>query len=292
MDAPSLDAPATDAPAIDSDRVTLTVDGEDVDVRYRHGGDGPPLVCCHGIGLDAAAVSWRYALPALAAEHSAYALDFPGHGESGGDRRTYTTEYYVNVLDAFLDALDVEGATLVGASMGGAVALGHALDGGSPERLVLVDSYGLGADAVWRGAASAALRLPFAGELLQGSVASRAGVRTNLGGLVGSAVPDDLVDDVYESASRRSMRALRGWQRHEFRHDGLRTDYRSRLGELDVPTLLVHGARDPLFPVSWSRDAHARLSDSELRVFENCGHWTPRESPERFNRVVTEFCRA
>jgi pimeloyl-ACP methyl ester carboxylesterase len=279
-----------DIPTISSSRASLAVDGDDVDVRYLHGGDGPPLVFLHGIGLDAAAVSWRHALPALADEFSVYALDLPGHGESDGIDRTYTTDYYVDVLAAFLEAAEIRGAGLVGISMGGAVALGHALDGGSPERLVLVDSYGLGADAYWRQAASAALRIPFANTFLWGSVSSRAGVRANLQGLLGSTVPGELVDDVHGAVSGRSMDALRSWQRHEFRPDGLRTDYRSRLGELSTPTLLVHGEHDPLFPVSWSREASARVSDGELRVFERCGHWVPRERPEQFNGLVRNFC--
>jgi len=110
-----------DIPTISSSRASLAVDGDDVDVRYLHGGDGPPLVF-HGIGLDAAAVSWRHAPPALADEFSVYALDLPGHGESDGIDRTYTTDYYVDVLAAFLEAAEIRGAGLVGISMGGAVA--------------------------------------------------------------------------------------------------------------------------------------------------------------------------
>lgn len=280
------------APTIESSRVSLPVDGDDVDVRYRHGGDGPPLVFLHGIGLDAGDVSWRHALPALAADFSVYALDLPGHGESDSISGTYTTEYYVDTLAAFLDAEGIEGAGLVGVSMGGAVALGHALDGGSPEQLVLVDSYGLGADAYWRQAASAGLRLPFANNVMWSGVTSRAGVRTHLQGLVGTPMPDGLVEDVHGAVTGESIRALRSWQRHEFRHDGLRTDYRSQLADLATPTLLLHGDEDPLFPVSWSRDASSLLGDGEVQVFENCGHWLPRERPEQFNRAVRNFCLA
>lgn len=277
-------------PTISSSRVTLPVDGDDVDVRYSHGGDGPPLVFLHGIGLDAGGVSWRHALPSLADDFSVYALDFPGHGESERVSGAYTTEYYVHTLAAFLDARGIRGARLVGVSMGGAVALGHALDGGSPEQLVLVDSYGLGADAYWRQAASAGLRIPFANALMWSSVSSRAGVRSHLRGLVGSSMPADLVADVHGAVTGESMRALRSWQRHEFRHDGLRTDHRSGLADLDTPTLLLHGAEDPLFPVSWSRDASDSLADGQVEVFENCGHWLPRERPERFNRALRNFC--
>ncbi len=271
---------------IDSERTTLTVDGDDVGIRCLTGGEGPPLVFLHGIGIDAATVAWRHALPALATEYSVYAPDLPGHGESDKPRRTYTTDYFVEALDAFLADRGLEGAGLVGLSMGGAVALGHALDGGDPERLVLVDSYGLGEDAHWRSPAGALVRSPFGGGLLWGSVSTRAGVRTCLAGLAGDGVPESLVEDVRGAVSRASVRTLRSWQRHEFRARGLRTDYSDRLRALDVPTTLVHGERDPLFPVSWSRRAAERLSSAELRVFEGCGHWPPRERPSAFVRAV------
>jgi pimeloyl-ACP methyl ester carboxylesterase len=275
--------------SIESRHVTLPVGGDDVTMRYLTGGDGPPLLFLHGIGLDAAAVSGRYALPALAEEYTVYAPDFPGHGDSEKPRRTYTTDYYVDTLSAFVEALDVAGASVVGVSMGGAVALGHALDGGSPESLVLVDSYGLGADAYWRTGASIALRLPFADSLLWGSMGSRAAVRTSLETMAGAELPDDLVDDVHATISPATMRTLRSWQRHEFQADGLRTDYTDRLADLEVPTLLVHGPEDPLLPVSWSENASDRLPNGQFRAAEGCGHWPHRERPDQFNRAVTEF---
>lgn len=274
---------------IESRRVSVPVDGEETGLRYLTGGSGPPLVFLHGIGLDAATVSWRYALPALAEDYTVYALDLPGHGASAKPRRTYTTDYYVETLSAFVDELGIEAASVVGISMGGSVALGHALDGGDPEKLVLVDSYGLGADAYWRHSASVALRVPFADSMLFGTMGSRAAVRTSLRTMAGTELPDDLVDDVHEVVTPETMRTLRSWQRHEFQADGLRTDFSDRLADLDVPTLLVHGTDDPLLPVSWSERASQRLPNGQLHSVEGCGHWPPRERPAQFNRAVTAF---
>lgn len=280
-----------DGTDVTTDEEILDVRGEDTCVRYHAGGDGPPVVFLHGIGLDAATVSWRHVLPALADERSVYALDLPGHGGSDPPA-AYTTDYFVDVLAAFLDRLDLRGADLAGLSMGGAVALGYAMDGGSPASLVLVDSYGLGSDAYWRQAAGAAVRFPFASGVLWGSVASRTGVRSNLAAMTGNGVPEDLVEDVYRSVSRTSVRTLQRWQRAEFRPDGFRTDYTARLADLSVPTLLVHGSEDPLFPVSWSRRASETLPNGDLCVVENCGHWPPREQQSRFNGAIRSFLGA
>ena len=276
---------------IASERVELSVDGDDVDVHYRTGGDGPPLLFLHGIGMDAATVSWRYALPALAEQRTVYAPDLPGHGESDKPDRAYTTEYYLATVEAFLDAVDVTEPAIAGLSMGGALALGHALDGGSVERLVLVGSYGLGADAYWRTAASGILQTPLLGNMLwQGVSSSKPAIRTGLRSM-GAAEPSQaLVDDVASVVDYQTVRAMRRWQRSEFLRSGFRTDYSERLAEVDVPTLLLHGAEDPLLPASWSRRAAGELADGEVQIFDACGHCPPREQPERVNSALRSFC--
>lgn len=277
--------------AITSERVEVRVDGDDVDLHYRTGGSGPPLVFLHGIGLDAATVSWRHALPALADERTVYAPDLPGHGESDKPNRAYTTAYYLEAIEAFLDALDVDEPAMAGLSMGGALALGHALDGGSVERLVLVNSYGLGGDAYWRTAASGILQTPLLGNMLwQGVSASKPAIRTGLRSMGATEPSQELVDDVDSVVDRQTVRAMRRWQRSEFRRTGFRTNYADRLDELTVPTLLIHGDEDPLLPPAWSRKAAAKVSESEIELVENCGHNPPRERPEQFNSAVQSFC--
>jgi pimeloyl-ACP methyl ester carboxylesterase len=249
------------------------------------------MLFLHGIGLDAATVSWRHALPELADERTVYAPDLPGHGRSDKPDRAYTTEYYLETVAAFLDAVDVSEPAVAGLSMGGALALGHALDGGSVERLVLVDSYGLGADAYWRVAASSVLQTPVVGNMLwQGVSTSKPAIRAGLRSMGATEPPQELVEQVADVVDHRTVRAMRRWQRSEFRACGFKTDYSERLSELDVPTLLVHGAADPLLPKSWAERAAASLADSELEILQECGHCPPRERPERFNRAVRAFC--
>ncbi|MBX0286879.1 alpha/beta fold hydrolase [Haloarcula salinisoli] len=278
-------------PQIASERVELSIDGDDVGLHYKTGGSGPPLVFLHGIGLDAATVSWRHALPALAEERTVYAPDLPGHGESDKPDRAYTTEFYLEAVEAFLDAVDVDEPAIAGLSMGGALALGHALDGGSVERLVLVNSYGLGGDAYWRTAASGMFQTPLLGNMVwQGVSTSKPAIRTGLRSMGATEPPQELVDDVDSVVDRQTVRAMRRWQRSEFRQRGFRTNYADRLDELSVPTLLIHGSEDPLFPPTWSQQAATKLAESELKLVKNCGHNPPRERPEWFNSAVRSFC--
>lgn len=261
-------------------------------MRYLAAGEGSPVVLLHGIGLDSATVSWRHTVSDLAEDHRVYALDFPGHGESDKPDVGYTTEYFRDVLAVFLRQKGLDDASLVGISMGGGLALGHALESRMrPKRLVLVDSYGLGGDAYWRPVASVVLRSPVASGLFKGVGSSRAAVAEGLRGLVGGTDLDpEFVEDVYEALQDdRVGRALRRWQRSEFGFTGLKTDYSDRLDELDVPTLFAHGAQDPLLPASWSVRASEATPSAELRVFEGTGHWPPRERPRAFSHAVDGF---
>lgn len=270
-----------------------TTDGRDgrdeTDVRYLVAGEGPPVVLIHGIGLDSATVSWRHLIPELAAERTVYALDLPGHAESGRPKVRYTTGYFRSVLESFLEKLSLETAPLVGISMGGCLALGHALDN-AVESLVLVDSYGLGRDAPWRPAATTMLGVPGAYSGWWATIgSSRTAVRSHLRTMTAGRPTESHIDDVYDAVQDAAVgRTVSSWQRSEFRYDGLETCYLDRLEELEAETLLVHGQEDSLLPSSWSERAAERTGAS-LKLMENCGHWPSREAPERFNDVVGEF---
>jgi pimeloyl-ACP methyl ester carboxylesterase len=278
-------------------RTTLTAgDGRggrhEVDVVYDVAGDpdAPPAVLVHGCGLDAASVSYRYLLPELATDRRVYAPDLPGHGRSEKPSVRYTTDYFEGVLDAFRDSLGLESPALVGVSMGGAVALGHALER-EVDRLVLVDSYGLGGDAAWRPAASVGLRVPALHRAWWSNfAASEASVRAHLRTLTGGAPSPELVADVHGVVGDPAVgRTVRSWQRSEFRATGLATDHSARLADLAMPTLLVHGKRDPLLPASWASRAAERLPRGESILYDGVGHWAPREVPERFAADVAAF---
>ncbi|WP_254768124.1 alpha/beta fold hydrolase [Salinilacihabitans rarus] len=270
-----------------------TVDG--VRIAYRRAGtDGPPVVLLHGGGVDDATLSWRHAIDHLADDHRVYAPDWPGYGDSA-DGVVHSTESYVELLGGFLDAVGLDAPSLAGISMGGAAALGFALD--RPDRvnrLALVDSYGLGGDIpvgpFWRAAAY----VPGANAAAWSALGvSTAAARIGLGNVVAdpAALSHGFVEDVRSRASQPGAgRAFEAFQRNELAPDGTAvTNYADDLGSLSAPTLLVHGAEDPLFPARWAERAAERIPDADLAILEDCGHWTPRERPERFNEVLGAF---
>lgn len=274
-------------------RGVTRVDGQRIAYR-RAGTEGPPVVLLHGGGLDDATVSWRYVIDELADTHRVYAPNWPGYGESdaGGE---HSIERYTSLLAGFIDRHGLERVRLGGISMGGGAALGYALaNQGRVEQLLLVDSYGLGPTVPGGPLWKAAALIPGSNSATLATMGvSRETAKMGLEAVCadGGSIPADFVTDVRQRATEPAVgRAFAAFQRNEIALDGTaRTDFREELSELTVPTLLVHGAEDPLFPPRWSRAAAGEIPEANCRVLPDCGHWPPRERPDRFTDLVTSY---
>ena len=253
-----------------------------------------PVLLLHGGGYDSASLSYKHAVGPISEHHRVFAPDWPGYGESDKPEMQYSTEYYVGFLGRLMDALSLEKASLVGISMGGAIALGFSLR--SPQRvdkLVLVDSHGLGGEVPGGVASYVFVRLPLLNKLVWAALGrSRRMVRASLQTTFYDprAITENLVNEVYELVKKpRVGQAWRSWQKNEIGREGLRTNFVNRLHELAVPTLILHGAEDKYVPDSWALRAHTLIEDSELHIFPQCGHWLTLERPGEFDSAVLEF---
>ena len=130
------------------------------------GSRGRTVLILHGGGLDAAGLSFRKTIPVLAEHHRVFAPDWPGFGQSDPMPITWRVEECVDFVGELLDALGLMRTSLVGVSMGGAFALGFALRAPERvERLVLVDSAGLGNEIPGGLLSYFKVRLPLLDEL-------------------------------------------------------------------------------------------------------------------------------
>lgn len=266
-------------------------------LRYLVAGDSddPVIVLLHGGGLDSASLSWRAVVPALAEDFRVVAPDLPGYGESDPPERTPTTDYYVRVLERFLPEIGVENPVLVGTSMGGGIAVGYAL--GRPDgvsALVAIDSYGLGGSVPGGVLGAVFPRLPYLSDLSWRAVArSRTVAYFSVRAVVSYGnVSPTLVDEVFAEAKRNDGRAWRRFQRAEMGLLGPNTNYVARLPDVSVPSLFVHGEDDRMVPQSWSVRAGSLVPDAEVRILPNCGHWPPREKPNRVNALIRLFVQS
>ena len=289
---------AASFPSFDSR--TVTVDG--VKLHYLTGGSGSPLVLVHGLG-SSAAVEFFYNLEPLAAHHRVIAVDLPGFGQSDKPVVEYTIDVFVKAVSDLMASEGVVRAAVMGVSMGGRVALGLALTAPEQvERLVLVDALGVGPPR--RVLAYRILLTKGLGELTLSGTAralrrmNPATIRRlwgwylNRPGRVESILSNERIADhgvllsrpEYRAAYLSALRSIAGMRSLR---DGVVVE--ARLPELQMPTLLVWGRHDHIFPPSHAESALKRLPNGRVEIFEDSGHTPQMEEPDRFNRLVLDF---
>lgn len=262
------------------------------------GADGTPLLLLHGTAIDSAALSYGPSLPRLAEQRRVIALDWPGYGTSERAAGHLTGDDHVAHVGAFLDAMGVRRAHLAGFSMGGAAALGFALN--APDRvasLTLIGSYGLDPQLPVPLLPYLALRAPV---LTRGVIwalrRSRILTRLALARVVFArprSVTPQLVDEVHQQLRLpEAERSFVAWLRGELRPFTLGTSFAERLPEIRVPTLFLHGRGDRVVPCSKAERAHALVADARLVAIDHCGHWVTREAPDTFRAELLAFTRA
>jgi len=269
----------------------VEVDG--LPIRYLVAGEGPPLVLLHGAGDNS--LDWRWVMPTLAVTHRVYAPDLPGSPDSARPAAAYSPAFFERFVAAFVDALGIGRATFVGNSLGGLVALRLALS--QPARvtaLVLVDSAGLGSAI---NPMFTSVNIPLLGEAAMPfwrtsvSAYQRAWGRTALlfAHPPRSVPPEWLAEQCRLALSSGYLEAHMTVLRALVRPLGQREVLVNRLPFLEVPTLVVWGARDRVFPQSQAREAVTHLREGSFALIPDCGHMPHVECPDRFLGALDGF---
>ncbi|PIG92208.1 alpha/beta fold hydrolase [Gloeocapsopsis sp. IPPAS B-1203] len=262
-------------------------------IRYFTAGeDGLPLVLLHGNA--ASAIDWSWVLPRLANQYRVYAPDFPGFGDSSKPNLNYSLDFLTQFVSDFLNALNIEKAVLAGNSLGGIVALRFALSNSDRvASLVLVDSSGLGYAVT---PLLSQLTLPGYGEIMI------AGCKTPLGAKPRSWLRATLlfthpgkVPAIWIAEQERmsllpgfleaSLSALRA----QLNFIGQREVLLDTLNQLTIPTLVVWGTNDSVFPKYQAETAVSRLQRGQLALIPDCGHLPHVERPDLFSNAVNQF---
>jgi pimeloyl-ACP methyl ester carboxylesterase len=265
---------------------TATIDGRDV--NYLEYGDQskPTVILVHG--LAGCWQNWLANVIGLSERFHVVAIDLPGFGASEPPADGISIPGYANCVAELLDHLKIASAYVIGNSMGGMTALQLALDHPTRvERLVLVSPAGWSTSSLPPAIGQAA---GFAG-LIFGRVAAnreaivrRRHLRARaLRGVV--AHPEKLSAEVaYEllggTGGEGFAPALRAILAH---------DFRSRLGEIEQPTLFIWGRRDG---VVTSRDIlkfGEQMPHAEKILLRDTGHVAMLEHPEWFDRTAIDF---
>jgi pimeloyl-ACP methyl ester carboxylesterase len=268
----------------------IEIDGIPFNYVDTGSGDRDPVLLVHGLGGQWQ--NWLENIPRLAQDRRVVAMDLPGFGitPEPEDDEDITITRYGRWVNELADRLDLGKVDLVGNSMGGYIAAEVAIQ--FPERvsrLVLVSAAGISSAEV--------MEAPI---LTIGRVATA--LASNAAARYRNLAARPITRHVSLALVARHPRLLKADLAYEgfFKgagkpgfDDALRAsldyDFRDRLSDVKVPTLIVWGERDSIIPIRDADEFERLIDDSRKVVMKDCGHIPMAERPRSFNDLLVDF---
>lgn len=259
---------------------------EGVDTHYLEAGRGETLVLIHGGGAGADAEgNWKDCIAEYARSFRVIAVDLPGFGRSARpDPKTFSygqtqrNRHMIGFVEAVARGEPVH---LVGNSMGGATALGLAIQ--RPDllrKLVLMGAAGLDISNPDKSARAALSSYDYTVEGMRRLVSVLAGPHFE--------ITDELVR--YRHALTLvpgSREVLQGIQEH-MKTDGM-TYPEEMIASVRTPTLVVGGKLDKIAVLERIYGYLRLMPNSWGFILPHVGHWVMMEAPAEFVTITREF---
>jgi 4,5:9,10-diseco-3-hydroxy-5,9,17-trioxoandrosta-1(10),2-diene-4-oate hydrolase len=252
------------------------------EIHYRELGSGAPVVFVHGSGPGASATSnfKHNAREISAAGYRCLLPDMVGFGWSskpvGID---YTLDLFAGTLIEWLDAIEVKSCSIIGNSLGGAVAMRIALlDAKRVSKLVLMGPGGLESRETY-------FKMPGIQKMVSGFTGQgfdKAGLRKLLELLTfdPKVVTEELLEERWNVMQTQPKDVLARMMIPDLTPD---------LPKLECPILGFWGIEDQFCPASGYEKVLRACPGSRFEMLSQCGHWAMAEHPALFNRHVIEF---
>ena len=248
-----------------------------VRLHYAEQGDcaGHPMILLHG--YTDSWFSYSRVLSSLSTTYHTYALSQRGHGDSERPIGGYTMPHFAADVVAFMDAMGLPQATLVGHSMGSLVAQELALAApAGVARLILIGS---GTDI----RSEDVLQLQQEVNALEDPVPPEFAREFQV-----STIYHPVSDDFLDSAVAESLKLpARVWR--DALAGQLAVDYAAQINLIQMPTLVLRGDHDTIFSRAAQDAQVAGLANAVLKVYPETGHALHWERPSEFVRDLEGF---
>jgi pimeloyl-ACP methyl ester carboxylesterase len=258
--------------------------GKSVMTTYlRQGTGSPPVLLLHG--FDSSLLEFRRLVPLLAQQTQTWAVDLFGFGFTERPNGLNVSAAAIqDHLFSFWQTLIQQPVVLVGASMGGAAAIAFTLAfPEAVEKLILIDSAGYGSG-------------PRMGQFLTDSLGywvtekflKKPSVRQKIG-------ENAYYDKTFASVDAQKCAALHldcpNWSKSliSFTRSGGYPSYKTRLSEIQVPTLILWGTNDRILGTKDAPRIQRAIAQSKLVWVPDCGHVPHLERPKFTTSHILDF---
>jgi pimeloyl-ACP methyl ester carboxylesterase len=255
------------------------------------GKQGTSIVLIHGISCSV--LEWEHVIDELSAQHQVFALDLLGHGLTDKPlEASYDIESLAHFTLAFMDAVGLPAASLVGNSLGARITIECAAL--APHR---VTTAVLSAPAAVSNPTLLEFRMgsiPFLGEILT------APNQIGTGKIWRSAFADPKYVTKSMVAEKVALAKLPGagkaflkCLRYMLGLGGFKpevlADTHEKIKRIKAPTLVIWGRQDKFLPISHLSTFLELMPAAESVILEKCGHVPMIEFPREFSRLVLSF---
>jgi 4,5:9,10-diseco-3-hydroxy-5,9,17-trioxoandrosta-1(10),2-diene-4-oate hydrolase len=255
-------------------------------IHYLEYGSGPVVVFLHGSGSGACGHSnFKGNYPVLAqAGYRVILPDLLGYGYSDKpDNIEYPLSLFVECVKQLLDAIGVAKYTLIGNSLGGAIALGFALDHPqNVEKLVLMAPGGVEDQPDY-------FKMPAMAFMKEVFMSPEPVTPQRLRYFLENAlVHDKSVIDEQLVAERHALMLM---QNPQVVKTMTVPNMTARLGEIRCPSLGFWGINEKMMPETGILKLAKGIPNLRMITVPNCGHWVMVEHRDLFNRMTLDFLK-
>jgi pimeloyl-ACP methyl ester carboxylesterase len=271
-----------ECPFVNNANIGEYIDLEGIRMHYIEKGEGFPVVLVHGVGQSL--YTWRNNIEALSEHFHVYAPDLLGHGYSDKPDIEYTISDHANMILAFMDALRIERAHIIGFGTGGTFALDFMIR--NPERAekaVIISPGGMTKNH------------PFYVRMLGSSFFGKVFI-----GMLNQSTVRRLLEETYFDQTGVEDKIVEEYTRPLMSGEAKSVILRcigayddagvlENLRLVEHPVLMFWGEDDQWHVIAMAELFHSALKNSELITIRNCGHMLHEEKFEKFNETVLEF---
>ena len=253
-----------------------------LNIYYEQQGFGEDLVFISGLAADH--TTWAPIIKTLKEKYRMLLFDNRDVGKTDSVNESYTIEHMARDTLALMDALEIEKATLIGHSMGGAIALYVALMHQERVKKIIV--------------CASAPKLPTPSlvhvqsiiKLREHGLSPLLIFETTLPWLFGESflkngrLVSAVMRNILHNPKPQTLESFKNQAQASESIDLLNT-----MQKITTKTLVIAGKEDLITPLACSEKIHRSIRGSELFVIPDCGHMLQFEQPQILEKAIVDF---